>query len=760
MQGGNTDVSVTGEAGSSRQGEIERRRCRLQRLLPRNLRTERSTPSLSTSPRAGQEAEELAKFSAENPHPVLRIAGNGLVLYANQASSDLLTFWDCAVGARVPAAVRDMISEVLRCGESRQMEVRCGAMCFLLAFAPVTEADFVHLYGMDITMRKQAEDDVHFNNALLEKVFETTHFCIVYLDRDFNFVRVNKAYAEACGHPVYFFSGKNHFDLYPHAENQAIFGRVVETGEPFTIYAKPFEYPDHPEWGVTYWDWSLHPVKDACGVVEGLVFVLVDVTERKRTEQALKESEQKYRDLFNNALVGLAVTRISDGKMVACNDKLAQILGYDTPEACVAEYVASEHYTDPHSRQQWVAELQEKGEVKDCVTHVTRCDGAPIWVRFSAYLPPEEGCIQSVVADITERKRTEEALQESQSRLQQIADTIDDVFWMTDWTTQQTIFATSAYERVLGRTLDSLYDGVEGWPDAIHPEDRQRAMDRFANLARGKKYSEEYRVLRPDGSVRWVLDRGIPLLDEAGEVYRVVGVAQDITERKRVEEEILQNQQQLRSLTMELSVVEERERKRLATILHDDIGQKLASSKMIVDLQLENELPDSVMKALTQVSRTLEQAAEQAHDLTFDLSTPILYEFGLAKAIGGWLAREVEEKHQVRVTFTDHGIPDAIDEDSAVFIFRSIRELAFNAIKHAQAQKLAVSIAWRDDQIEVEVMDDGRGFDYEVRRENRIKGGGFGLFSIRERLEYMGGRFLIDSEAGRGTRILLGVPVE
>ncbi|MBI5841861.1 MAG: PAS domain S-box protein [Chloroflexi bacterium] len=137
----------------------------------------------------------------------------------------------------------------------------------------------------DITERKRAEEELRKNYELLNRIFATTHFCVVYLDRDFNFVRVNKAYANACGYPPEFFAGKNHFDLYPGEKAETIFRNVVSTGTPFTIYANPFQFPDHPERGVTYWDWTLHPLMNEEGYVEGLLFVLLDVTKRKRAEE-------------------------------------------------------------------------------------------------------------------------------------------------------------------------------------------------------------------------------------------------------------------------------------------------------------------------------------------------------------------------------------------------------------------------------------------------------------------------------------------
>ncbi len=140
----------------------------------------------------------------------------------------------------------------------------------------------------DITQRIEAENALLKNYELLDRIFATTHFCIVYLDRDLNFVRVNQAYADACGHPPEFFVGKNHFDLYPGEKVEASFRNALLTGEPFTVHANPFEFPDHPEWGVTYWDWTLHPLRNAGGSVDGLLFALLDVTERTRAAQELE----------------------------------------------------------------------------------------------------------------------------------------------------------------------------------------------------------------------------------------------------------------------------------------------------------------------------------------------------------------------------------------------------------------------------------------------------------------------------------------
>ncbi len=147
--------------------------------------------------------------------------------------------------------------------------------------------NLIYSAARDITEHLQTEKTLRENSEFLERVFATTKFLLAYLDTQFNFIRVNQAYAQTEQQPPEFFIGRNHFDLYPNAENESIFRRVTETGEPVSYNAKPFEYPDQPELGISYWDWDLYPVKNKSGKVEGLLLVLLDVSERKKAEEAL-----------------------------------------------------------------------------------------------------------------------------------------------------------------------------------------------------------------------------------------------------------------------------------------------------------------------------------------------------------------------------------------------------------------------------------------------------------------------------------------
>jgi PAS domain S-box-containing protein len=151
--------------------------------------------------------------------------------------------------------------------------------------------------GIDITAHHRAEEALKEQTRYLDAFFEHAFTPQVFLDKDFNFIRVNQAYARACARTVDEFTGHNHFEFYPQEENEAIFRAVVHSKTAYEAVAKPFVYPEHPEWGVTYWDWTLAPILDEAGEVDFLVFSLKDVTARRLAEEALKESEEQLRFL-------------------------------------------------------------------------------------------------------------------------------------------------------------------------------------------------------------------------------------------------------------------------------------------------------------------------------------------------------------------------------------------------------------------------------------------------------------------------------
>lgn len=267
--------------------------------------------------------------------------------------------------------------------------------------------------------------------TLLESLFASTHFLLAYMDRDFNFLRVNEAYAEAARQTPAFFEGKNHFDLYPHKENEAIFRRVVETGEPYVVFEKPFEYPDQPDRGVTHWDWSLHPVRNDAGKVIGIILGLVDVTERKRAEDALHRSQKIFRETLEKSLDGFARVDMNN-RFIEVNPAFEEIVGYAEEELrrMTVQEITPESFHDMEAGM--METLLKNGHTHLFEKEYRRKDGSLVPVELRVYLSADEENnpleMWAYVRDITERKQREaeneaylQALKQSNKELEEFA---------------------------------------------------------------------------------------------------------------------------------------------------------------------------------------------------------------------------------------------------------------------------------------------------------------------------------------------------
>ncbi len=254
--------------------------------------------------------QRLNAILRSSPDLIFVVTGEGRIVeyYAPQAA-ELFTSPEQFLGSSIeevlpqPAAgiimkaIRQALEQGHAAGIIYSLDLPSGPHWYELSIAvmeedtPAGEALLVAI-ARDITPRVQAESARQQTYDLLETVFNNTHLMLAYMDREFNFIRVNRAYAQADERDPDFFIGKNHFDLYPNDENLAIFQRVVESGEPYFAYARPFEYPAHPNHGTTYWDWSLTPIKDDQGRVTHLILGLVDVTPRQIAANQLQERER------------------------------------------------------------------------------------------------------------------------------------------------------------------------------------------------------------------------------------------------------------------------------------------------------------------------------------------------------------------------------------------------------------------------------------------------------------------------------------
>ncbi len=269
---------------------------------------------------------------------------------------------------------------------------------------------------------QKAYNELEKANELLERMFSSVDLLIAYMDKDFNFIRVNRAYAEADERKPEFYAGKNHFALFPNKENERIFRRVVKTGKPYSVYAKPFEYSEHPERGLTYWDWSLQPVKGSDSSVEGLVLSLVNVTERIQAEESIRQNEALLQTVFETLPLGVWLAD-KEGHIIRGNSVGKQIWGgakyggIDQFGEYKGWWIKNGKRIEPN---EWgVARAVRKGETSINEEIEIECfNGTHKIINNSAVpiLDDKKEIIGAFVVneDITERKRSEKNLRHTQ----------------------------------------------------------------------------------------------------------------------------------------------------------------------------------------------------------------------------------------------------------------------------------------------------------------------------------------------------------
>ncbi len=247
-------------------------------------------------------------------------------------------------------------------------------------------------------------------------------------------------------------------------------------------------------------------------------------------------------------------------------------------------------------------------------------------------------------------------------------------------------------------------------------------------------------------------DESYPLLTLVGEMLV------NALERRKIGREVIRYQEKLRTVASELTLAEERERRRIAVDLHDRIGQTLALSKIMLGGIREKVKSSSLGKSIDEVTGFISEAISDTRSLMFEISPPVLYDLGLESALE-WLSDQVHQQHGLRAEFSADGVEMMFDDKLSVLLFQFVRELMVNVVKHARATVVRIAVHRKKTEVEIEVSDNGIGYRGDVQDMRPTRDSGYGLFSIRERLDYLGGTFHIESEPGNGTRVIIVVPV-
>jgi PAS domain S-box-containing protein len=493
------------------------------------------------------------------------------------------------------------------------------------------------------------------------------------------------------------------------------------------------------------------------GSVLGYQGIIRDTTEHKRMVMEIRGNKKRYRELVD--LLPTAVFEADEsGNFIFVNHHGFKISGY-TPEDIDKGLNALQLFL-PEDRDRVKEDMRRvlSGEKLDGREYTgLRKDGSTYSViQYSSPVIVDHRAVgvRGIVVDVTERKQVEQELLESRLRYRTLFEnapvgiglaTLDGHILAGN----QAMYQMAGYsEADMGNLhVSDIY---------ANPKDRKLLLRR---LLRGEPVREfEARMKRKDGTP---YDAGLTInritVDGRDVILTII---RDITAHKEGEKKLLGYQKQLRSLASELSLAEERERRHIATYLHDHIGHGLAMCKIKLGLLQESLPPIHRDGYLDEIKGIIEQAIQCTRSLTSELSPPVLYEMGLVPAVE-WLAENVSEQYSIQVTVKNTRQFKRLNGNLQILLFQAARELLTNIVKHAQAQKVKICIRrYKEDKIQIEVKDDGVGFDTSHLLSNITKNGGFGLFNIRERFNHLGGHLDIQSQPGCGTHVTIVAPLE
>ncbi|BAZ28622.1 multi-sensor hybrid histidine kinase [Cylindrospermum sp. NIES-4074] len=608
----------------------------------------------------------------------------------------------------------------------------------------------------DISERKVAE-------ALLQKyerIVSSTKDGIALLNRNYIYQIVNqayldwcnKSYAEVLGYSVRDVVGENLFDSFIQPRlDRCLAGETIQ-------YERWFEYPNLvPQFmSVTY-----TPYCEVDESISGVIVSLRDLTRLQQAEQILELQAV----ITRNMAEGICLVRADNGVIVYANPKFEQMFGYDSGElngqhVSIVNY-ATESVTAEDVNQAIRSAVLQNSEATYEVHNVKK-DGTPFWcsATTSVFKHIDYGdVLVAVHQDITDRKRIAEALRQSEEKFRQLAENIQAVFWMTDIQSHHVLYVSNAYETIWQRSCERLYQNSANWLDAIHPEDRQRIEIAFMEQISTGHYDVKYRIIRPDGSIRWIRDRAFPIKNEVGELVRVAGIAEDITELQQIE---LMKSEFIGIVSHELRTPLTAIRAAMGLLQTGIYDKKPDKFKRMIEIaavdsdrlvRLVNDILD--LERLDSGRAVLEKTTCNTADL-------------IEQAVEGVQAIAKPQNITFNIHPTNAQVWAAADT-----IIQTLTNLLGNAIKFSPADAaITVSVQQQTDHVLFQITDQGRGIPAEKLEaifgrfqqvdasDARTKGGtGLGLAICRSIIDQHGGQIWAESTVGVGSTFFFTLPL-
>ena len=624
----------------------------------------------------------------------------------------------------------------------------------------------------DIRDRVQAERKLRESEERFREVFEHAPFGLCVTGLDGRIIQANAALCRMLGYPAEDLPGTAWAQL-THPDDLAPFLRWMEQWR-----SQPEANPDvekryiHRDGSVVWGRVRISLARDCDGNPICRVVHVEDITERKRAEEALHESEERFRLIADSCPSMMWVTN-AEGGNTFINRAYREFCGATSEDVEHGKWQILIHPDDsPEYIGAFQRAMREHAPFR-AEARVQRADGEWRWFGSNAAprLSPGGAYLGHVglSSDITARRKAQQALEGSEAKFRQLAENIREVFWMMPPSADEILYVSPAYEQVWGRTCDSLYQRPMSWVEAIHPDDLERAHAKFARQIQGQPAESEYRIRTPDGQEKWIRDRAFPVRDEAGKLIRVVGIAEEFTEKKRYEEELIQARHGADAANQAKS-------RFLANMSHE-IRTPMNGVIGMVQLLLETELtPEQRQYAEVAQSsgRTLLSLIDHVLDLSKIEARKVTLEnlrFNLRDTVEDVIQLLRLQADAKRLDFASRVLPETPSHlrGDPHRLRQVLTNLCSNAIKFTERGGITLEAALQGQSdgkatVRFTVADTGIGIradqvarlfapfvQADASTTRRYGGTGLGLAICKQLVEMMGGTIGVDSREGHGS---------
>lgn len=446
-------------------------------------------------------------------------------------------------------------------------------------------------------------------------------------------------------------------------------------------------------------------------------------------------------------------------------------IGDDPPSTLYADStVGREVFAAIMGGKPWNGEVEMHGR-----------DGVILNILLRAYpIMDDRGIVRRIVGvhtNITEHKKAENELRlhrehleqlvedrtlklaESEERFRQMAENIDDIFYLYNADYTKVHYISPGFERILGYSQERIYQFPWFFLECIHKDDRSAVRNHKQSIIDSRDFRDnaiEYRIFNADGKLLWFRDEMYPVFNDANQVIRIAGTARDITRRKGAEEALQQSREKLRSLSGFLQRAVEEERKRIAREIHDDLGQTLIALKMSLAALRKKSTGDNVLltEKVTSAEESIDHMIRSIRTMISDLRAGPLSDLGLEAAIE-WLSENLMKRFPINILMNIDTDSFKIDADRELALFRITQEALTNIVRHSGATEVSINLSVRDHRAELSVSDNGSG----MADMDDLPAGAYGIMGMRERIRFFAGDLAITSDPAKGTTLMASIPL-